>query len=253
MAAYEWRCRDCGQGWVEPGRGNYVLTAINHMRKAGHHPLGLVDTETGEVVIADSLDRNTAEKMGIIEKHARSRRATREVDEDPAPATDPADPAPPPRRAGSAPPITPGADASFTGGVRTVATKVDNLPAGQVAPPAAQVLSFDVQWPSWALAYFDLLRTEILDDAGEPYAWGSKPFVRFVLDVYRHGCRDMIRTVQERKLSGIDTARAAQAVAATIATIEGIDVPALLAIQAQRAQETDPEWAAALQQAALGG
>ena len=255
--AYEWRCRDCGQGWPEPGRGEYVLTAGQHMKRQGHQPQGLVDLDTGEVVVAGSINRNAAEKLGIIVKPDRRAKKLREADAPahaPPAASAPDDPSPPPRTKGVAAPVTgPGADPAFTGGVRTVAQPVDRLEPGAIAPPPAQVLSFDVQWPSWALAYFDLLRPDIMDDDGRPYEWGSKAFVRFVLDTYRASCRQLVARVMDQKLAGVDAAQAAKAVAATVATIEGMDMARVLALRAAQVQAQDPAWAAALHQAAQGG
>lgn len=244
---YEWRCQDCGQGWPEEGRGKYVLVALQHMKRKEHVPLGLVDTDTGEIVVAGAINRNLAVKAGAIDPPApRGKRADAEAE---PPAANPDDPAPPPRRAGVTAPLA-GNDPAMTGGVRVTAQRVDRLAPGQVGPMPAQVLALEVQWPSWALAFFDLLRGEYRDDQDQPYDWSSKSFVRFVLDTYRHACRQLLERVMEERLAGVAAADRARAVAAALATIEGMDSTTLLRLVAERVEADDPEWARILRAAA---
>lgn len=138
----------------------------------------------------------------------------------------------------------------MTGGVRVTAQRVDSLAPGQVGPAPAQVLAVEVQWPSWALAFYDLLRGEYLDDQDQPYDWSSKSFVRFVLDTYRHACRQLLETVMERRLAGVAAADRARAVAAALATIEGMDAATMLQLIASRVEQEDPDWARVLRAAA---
>jgi len=245
--AWEWRCLDCGQGWPEEGHGRYTLVAIQHMKRKQHQPVGLVDTETGEILSPGQINRNLAVQAGIIEPPAP--RTKKRDGGDPPPAANPQDPAPPPRRSGVTAPIM-GNDPAMTGGVRVTAQRVDGLAPGQVGPLPAQVLALEVQWPSWALAFFDLLRGEFLDDNDQPYDWSSKSFVRFVLDTYRHACRQLLERVMDRRLTDVSAADRARAVEAALATIEGMDTGAMLQLIASRVEQEDPEWARVLRSAA---
>lgn len=249
--AYEWRCQDCGQGWLEEGRGKYVLVALQHMKRQVHHPAGLVDTDTGEILVPGAINRNLAVKAGIIDPPTPRGKRADSAEGAPPTAASPEDPAPPPRRAGVTAPIT-GNDPAMTGGVRVTAQRVDSLAPGQVGPVPAQVLALEVQWPSWALAFFDLLRGEYLDDQDQPYDWSSKSFVRFVLDTYRHACRQLLETVMERRLAGVAATDRARAVAAALATVEGMDSATMLQLIASRVEQEDPAWARVLRAAAAG-
>lgn len=243
--AYEWRCADCGQAWPEEGRGRYVLTAGQHMKRQGHHPLGLIDTETGEVLVAGSINRNAAERLGIIERPDRRRKAkqTEPPDADTIPLDSETDPHDAPKSAWRPAQPLAGNDPALTGAVKTTRQSVESLGPGD---PKGQVVGFEVQWPLWALSFFDLLRSEFLDDQDQPYTWSTKDFVRFVLDVYRHGCRNLVRQVVARRYATASAAERTKLAAAMISTVENIRAADFLRLMAHEVEAHDPTWAALL-------
>lgn len=251
--AYEWRCADCGMAWPEDGHARYFLAAGQHMKRQGHTPLGLVDTETGEVLVP-TLNRMAAERLGIIATPDRRRKWRRETPAQPI-ETGPDGPAAPPRhdppRSAPATPI--GADPLMSGTVKTTAHVVESLPPrGQVGGTQATILTGQVQWPTWTLAFFDILREDYVDAEGQPYAWSSRDFIRFVLDIYRYTCRHLVRQKMRRRMQMVNALEREQAIAAALATLENMDQGQFLSLLADRVADRDPEWANQLRATAEG-
>ncbi|NMP22216.1 hypothetical protein [Sulfobacillus harzensis] len=239
--AYEWRCADCGQAWPEEGRGSYVLTAGQHMKRQEHQPLGLIDTDTGEILVSGSINRNAAEKLGIIERPDRSRKKNKPAPPDAE--TMPLDaetPAPSSPRPMSQPQPLGGSDPAMSGEIKKTRQSVESLGPGD---PKDQVVGFEVQWPLWALSFFNILRGDFRDENDQPYAWSTKDFVRFVLDVYRHACHTLVRKMAEDRMHQYTAAERTLMVQSMISTAEAMPASQFLEQMAQHVEANDPVWA----------
>jgi|GEM_PF-5243866 len=158
----EWQCADCLKVFPEKGNRGGYMGALNHQKSSGHTIRGLVDLETGEILI-EGLDQRAALAAGIFTPPNKSKAA-----------------------AAAAPPAAEdGRDANARkrkGGATTDALdpSVTNNYTGQMT---ADIKGLDIHFPHYISAYAAMGMRVLKDpDTDAPYPWSADGMSKFIVD-----------------------------------------------------------------------
>ena len=218
-SAMEWQCADCLKTFPEKGNRGGYMGAMNHARRTGHTIRGLVDLDTGEILI-QGLDQRAAMAAGVLQRPQKAK-------EEKAPADDP--------------PPDDGRDANARkkkGGSTTDALdpSVTNNYTGQVT---ADIKGLDIHFPTYISAYAAMGMRVLADpDSGQPYVWSADGMSKFLTDFLTKTFERMVPTFLGLTYEQAQSAAVRQQIASFIQLVEGKQDPTEAATFAQSLYQT---------------
>jgi hypothetical protein len=192
-----WVCGECDERWEETGTGSGFGKALAHSNRqnAGHTIQGLVDLDTGELLVP-GLNRPRAEQGGWIQRPAKK---------DLPPGPDKTE------RLTSTPAV----------GDRDPVHGASAKRATTGPPFSGTVKGLQIEFPLYIAAYAAMVMARLTDpDTGEPYPFTAEGMAKCLTDVLRLSFQRLVPVALGLTARQLADAAVRERVAALIATIE---------------------------------
>lgn len=210
----EWQCADCLKVFLEKGNRGGYMGAGNHARSTGHTIRGLIDLETGEILVK-GLDQRAALAAGIFVPPKQAAKEAAKAAQDPS--SDDRDANARKKKGGA---TTDALDPSVT-----------NNYTGQMT---ADIKGLDIHFPHYISAYAAMGMRVLKDpDTGAPYPWSADGMSKFLVDFLTKTFERMVPVFLGLTHDQTLSAGVQQQIASFIALVEGKSDPAEAAAFAQ--------------------
>jgi hypothetical protein len=203
-------CSQCAEQWEETGTGQGFGKALAHSnrRNAGHKILGLVDLETGDILV-EGLSRPQAEQKGYIVRTTPSGSGTAKPPKDDRLTT------------------TPSVGERDGLGASARTTKEPTM--------TGVVKGLQIEFPYYLATYAAMGMARFLDpETGQPYPFSAEGMAKYLTDFIREGHRRLLPVMLGLSHEELALGAVQQKLQALQAAIEGEQDPAAAALAAQR-------------------